>query len=98
MYSISYISESWISIDYADSFLDIRPMILLLKSIQKDIGGEIVRVDQDDDVFTLTNDQYKSKFQWDSCFGCNVVLNNIKDKNKVMKWLQFYLDNLNKSL
>ena len=70
-------------------------MIQLLKSIREEIDGEIIRENPDDDVFLLTNDKYKLKFQWDSCFGCNVVLNNKKDEKEIINWLQTYLNKLN---
>jgi len=94
MYSIGFISNNWIHINYDFSSYDIQPLIQLLKSIQVEIGGDIIRENPDDDIFSLTNDKYKLKFQWDSCFGCNIVLNNKNDETEVLKLLQNHFNKL----
>lgn len=97
-YSIADIggcNDSWIFISYNDSIEDIDGTIELMKSIRDETNSDIQRIDPHDDVFILTNDPYKLKFQWDSLFGLVVILNKKSDRMDAIKLLNRHFQFLN---
>ncbi len=93
-YEITSIADNSIFIkhDYRD---ELDGFILLLKSIEGDVGGRIIQMDGDDVCYTIQNDPYNLVFRWDVKFRTEVIVPNINDIEAVVKMLEYHFDKLN---
>ena len=61
---------------------------VLAEAYQQEIGGTLVKPYEDDAQYMVKGDPYKLMFQYDDIFGNVVILNDLKDKDAVVKMLQ----------
>lgn len=95
-YEVSDInSEGWIFIYHEDSIDETDSFERLIKSIQQEIGGKIIRIQEDDDLFKLENDKMGMVFQWDSCFGNVVRVEDMRYGDKILQLLKKHCKKLN---
>jgi len=97
-FSISDIGSpksSWIYISYNDYFDDIDGLIELIISIRDETKSKVKRIDPNDDIFTISHDPFKLKFQWDDLFGPVVILNRRSDRSAVIEMLNRHFEKLN---
>lgn len=78
--------DGWIAID-TNGWAS-EPVRLLAKSISEEIGGEVIQPYEGDAQFIIKGDPYKLIFQYDDMFGTVVILNDMKDKDEVVKLLE----------
>lgn len=92
-YRIYNINEEcrWIYIDCNDEFCLEEPdsFVNLVKTIQKDIGGNIENVG--DIQYIITNDKLNLVYRWDDLFGIVVIYPKITDKDQALKFLDKYM-------
>ena len=93
-YEITSIEDNWIFIkhDYRD---ELDGFIMLLKSIEGDIGGRIIQMDGDDVRYTIQNDPYNLVFRWDVKFKTAVIVPNREDIDAVVRMLEDQFEKLN---
>ena len=63
-YEITSIEDNWIFIKH-DCRDELDGFIMLMKSIEGDVGGRIIQMDGDDIRYTIMNDPYNLIFRWD---------------------------------
>ncbi len=92
-YEITSIEDNRIYIkhDYRD---ELDGFIMLLKSIEGDVGGRIIQMDGDDVKYMIQNDPYDLVFQWDTKSGTAVIVPNIEDVEAVAGMLEYHFDKL----
>ncbi|MCR5830684.1 MAG: hypothetical protein K6G67_00905 [Lachnospiraceae bacterium] len=93
-YEITSIEDNRIYIkhDYRD---ELDGFILLLKSIEGDIGGRIIQMDGDDIRYMIQNDPYDLVFKWDVTSGTAVIVPDGTDIDAVIRLLEDHFDKLN---
>ena len=93
-YEITAIEGNQIFIrhDYRD---ELDGFILLLKSIEGDLGGRIIQMDGDDVRYTIQNDPYDLVFKWDVNTGTAVIVPNESDTDAVVEMLEYHFNKLN---
>ena len=77
--------DGWIVIDTDRPGSE--PVRALAKSIAEEMESEMYQLYEGDAQFMIKNDPYKLLFQYDDIFGTVVVLDDIKDKDKVIELL-----------
>ena len=80
---------------YADYRDELDGFILLLKSIEGDIGGRIIQMDGDDIRYMIQNDPYDLVFKWDVTSGTAVIVPEGTDIDAVIRLLEDHFDKLN---
>ena len=78
--------------DYRD---ELDGFIMLLKSIEGDLGGRIIQMDGNDVCYTIQNDPYNLAFKWDVKFGTAVIVPDENDIDAVVDMLRSHFDRLN---
>ena len=93
-YEITSIKDNQIFIkhDYRD---ELDGFIMLLKSIEGDLGGRIIQLDGDDIQYRIVNDPYDLVFRWDVKFGTAVIVPEDKPVDAVVSMLEYHFDKLN---
>ena len=64
---------NWIHVYHEYAMEEPDSFVALVKSVQSELDGKIVKVPNEDMQYMIDNDPMKLVFQWDSCFG-NVVI------------------------
>ena len=93
-YEITSIEDNWIYIkhDYRD---ELDGFIMLMKSIEGDVGGRIIQMDGDDVRYTIMNDPYNLIFRWDVKSGTAVIVPEASDVSAVVDMLKNHFERLN---
>ncbi len=93
-YEITSIEDNWIFIkhDYRD---ELDGFIMLMKSIEGDVGGRIIQMDGDDVCYTILNDPYNLVFRWDVKSGTAVIVPEGSDVGDVVAMLKDHFERLN---
>jgi hypothetical protein len=93
-YEITSIRDNQIFIkhDYRD---ELDGFIMLLKSIEGDLGGRIIQMDGDDIRYTIVNDPYNLVFRWDVKYGTAVIVPDAANVDAVKAMLEYHFDKLN---
>ena len=93
-YEITSIEDNWIFIkhDYRD---ELDGFIMLLKSIEGDVGGRIIQMDGDDIQYMIQNDPYDLVFRWDVKFGTAVIVPDAGNIGAVVNMLESHFEKLN---
>ncbi len=93
-YEITSIEDNCIFInhDYRD---ELDGFIMLLKSIEGDVGGRIIQMDGDDVCYTIQNDPFNLVFKWDVKFKTAVIVPDVSDMEAVVKMLEDHFNRLN---
>ena len=93
-YEITSVKDNWIFIkhDYRD---ELDGFIMLLKSIEGDVGGRIIQMDGDVIQYTIQNDPYNLVFRWDVNYGTAVIVPDVSGVDAVVAMLEYHFDKLN---
>lgn len=94
LYKINMITEDdgWIAIDTTG--WGSEPVRLLVDSVAQELGGTVIQPYEGDAQYLIKGDPYKLMFQFDDIFGTVVILNDIKDKDEVVKMLERHFEKL----
>lgn len=94
LYKINMITEDdgWIAIDTTG--WGSEPVRLLVSSVAEELGGTVVQPYEGDAQYLIKGDPYRLMFQYDDIFGTVVILNDIKDKDEVVKLLERHFEKL----
>lgn len=85
-YKIGTITEDgWISLE--TSGWGSEPIRALAQAYQEEIGGELFQPYLGDAQYMVKGDPLRLSFQYDDMFGPVVIMNDIKDKDKVIEIL-----------
>ncbi len=93
-YEITSIKDNWIYIkhDYRD---ELDGFIMLMKSIEGDVGGRIIQMDGQDVEYKILNDPYNLIFRWDVQSGTAVIVPDVADIEPVVLMLKDHFYRLN---
>ncbi len=93
-YEITSIEDNRIFIrhDYRD---ELDGFIMLLKSIEGDVGGRIIQMDGNDACYTIQNDPYDLAFKWDAGSGTAVIVPDESNIDAVVDMLEYHFNKLN---
>ncbi|MCR5301536.1 MAG: hypothetical protein K6E49_03750 [Lachnospiraceae bacterium] len=93
-YEITSIKDNWIYIkhDYRD---ELDGFIMLMKSIEGDVGGRIIQMDGQDVEYKILNDPYNLIFRWDVQSGTAVIVPDAADIEPVVLMLKDHFYRLN---
>lgn len=69
--------------------------IMLLKCIAGDLGGRIIQMDGEIVQYSIADDPYELIYRWDAELGIAVIVNNMKDMDRVVDMLNAQFDKLN---
>lgn len=84
--------DGWIAID-TDGWAS-EPIMVLAKSVQEELGGELVKPYAEDAQYLIKGDPYKLVFQYDDMFGNVVILHDMNDREKVIALLERHFEKL----
>jgi len=92
-FQITSIEDNWILIshDYRDA---LDGFIMLMKSIEGELGGRIIQMDGEDIQYVIQGDPYNLVFRWDAAFGIAVIVNNMADMDNVIAMLEYHFKKL----
>lgn len=93
-YEIASIEDHRIFIrhDYRD---ELDGFIMLMKSIESDVGGRIIQMDTDDIRYCIQGDPYDLIFVWDVKYGNAVIVPENGDMDQVVALLKDHFERLN---
>lgn len=80
-----------ISHDYRDA---LDGFIMLMKSIEGELGGRIIQMDGDDIQYIIQGDPYNLVYRWDANYGIAVVVSNMADMENVIAMLEYHFNKL----
>ena len=89
-------NSSWILIFHEYATVDTDSFVALLKSVQSELGGKIVKVRNEDVQYMIDNDPMELVFQWDSCFGNVVIIQDGRYRDSAVALLERRCIKLNK--
>ena len=78
--------------DYRD---ELDGFIMLLKSIEGDLGGRIIQMDSDDVRYMIQNDPFGLVFKWDVDNGTAVIVPDVSKMDEVVSMLEYHFEKLN---
>lgn len=93
-YHISSMSDGCIYIEH-DCRDELDGFIMMLKSIEGELGGRIHQMDGNDVQYTISGDPYELVYKWDSQYGIAVAVNNPEYMNDVVAMLNNHFNKLN---
>lgn len=93
-YHISSISEGYIYIEH-DCRDELDGFIMMLKSIEGDIGGRIHQMDGNEVQYIISGDPFELVYKWDSQAGIAVVVNKMEYMDDVVNMLNNHFNKLN---
>ena len=93
-YEITSIEDNWIFIkhDYRD---ELDGFIMLMKSIEGELGGRIIQMDGEDIQYTIQNDPFGLIFRWDVQSGTAVIVPDSVNIDAVVSMLESHFERLN---
>lgn len=93
-YQIRYIEDCNIFIEH-DCRDELDGFIMMLKTIESEIGGRIFQMDGDEVCYTISGDPFELVYKWDSSSGISIVVGNKEHLDEVVVMLETQFDKLN---
>lgn len=93
-YQIRNIEKCNIFIEH-DCRDELDGFIMMLKTIESEIGGRIFQMDGDEVCYTISGDPYELIYRWDSQSGISVLVSKQEYLDEVVNMLELQFAKLN---